>query len=103
MQGHFAASTGRVVILALVPRIVILQGESQSGKTILLRTASWAGVKGCGECMEAKVLESPAEAQDAMPAGLGDEAIPWSRRWTVWPLSWICWRGIYMNGQVLRS
>eukprot|EP00439_Symbiodinium_sp_Y106_P028190 s5416_g3.t1 len=43
--------------------IVVLQGESQSGKTMLLRTA-----------------------------------IPWSRRWTIWPLSWICWRGLYMNG-----
>ncbi|CAL1141237.1 unnamed protein product [Cladocopium goreaui] len=44
-------------------RIVILQGETQSGKTNLLR-----------------------------------HAIPWYRRWTIWPLSMVCWRGIYMNG-----
>ncbi|CAJ1414377.1 unnamed protein product [Effrenium voratum] len=25
-------------------------------------------------------------------------AIPWYRRWTVWPLSMACWRGIYLAG-----
>jgi len=44
-------------------KIVILQGETQSGKTNLLR-----------------------------------HVIPWHRRWTIWPLSMVCWRGIYMNG-----
>ncbi|CAK9081780.1 unnamed protein product [Durusdinium trenchii] len=44
-------------------KIVILQGDTLSGKTNLLR-----------------------------------HAIPWYRRWTIWPLSILCWRGIYMNG-----
>ena len=50
-----------------ISRIVILQGETQCGKTNLLR-----------------------------------HAIPWHRRWTIWPLSMVCWRGIYMNGWNLR-
>lgn len=60
----------RLLFLSSCPnaRIVILQGETQSGKTNLLR-----------------------------------HAIPWYRRWTIWPLSMVCWRGIYMNGLSLGS
>lgn len=25
-------------------------------------------------------------------------AIPWHNRWNIWPLRWLCWRGVYLNG-----